>query len=449
VRRRAITPGRHWRRFCPIAAFAVGLIPFAAAAQVTEPLLPLPVAPIVPQAPAAPGQPTAAGDTVATRSRPDYDPIGMRVGDFFWFPHAEVDEFYNSNIFALPSPTSDFITQLQPGFDLLSSLPRNAINLHAGAVTQFYAENPTQNTASGFVSADGHLDVDAHSGFFGSAEVAHLFIPRTSPNSPGVAAEPATYNLETATFGYQQTGLRLGYEADLGVQAAQYLPILLVGGAFASQATADSIIPEASFRVNYEFIPDYRAYVRASGSFYDYPNTAPGAVSFNSTVYRVDAGLQILPRHLIYGEVYVGYLTQRFQTSSLASVSTPDAGGSLVWNVTRLTTLNFNAVRTFQTTNPTSDTGAGYLQSLVTASVDHELRHNLLLNAYVGYENDGYQGIGRTDNIFSAGANIKYLLSRNLYLGGSYAYRQRTSSGPDAGFPYSQNIVMLRLSTQF
>lgn len=453
MRRSAIVrdePRRHRRRFCAIAALAVGLAPLAATAQVTEPLLPLPVAPVGPTAPAAPGQPTVAGQTVLGRSRPDYDPIGMRVGDFFWFPHAEVDEVYNSNIFALPSPTSDYITLLQPGFDLLSSLPSNAINLHAGAAAGFYAQNPTQNTATGFVSTDGRLDVDANSGFFGNALVAHLYIPRNSPNSPGNAAEPVTYNQESSGFGYQQSGRRLGYEADLGVTATQYNPVPLISGGSASQSTANAIIPQAALRVSYEFIPDYRAYVRASGSVYNYPVTPPGGVSFNSTVYRVDAGLQILPRHLLYGEMYVGYLTQRFQTSNLPSTSTPDAGGRLVWNVTPLTTLNFNGIRTFQTNNPTIGvTGSGYLQSLVTASADHELRHNLLLNAYAGYENDSYQGISRNDNVFSAGASIKYLLSRNLYLAGSYGYLQRTSSGVNAGTPYSQSLVMLRLGTQF
>jgi hypothetical protein len=438
-----------WRRFCAMAGFVVGLVPLAAAAQTTEPLLPTPVAPSGPQAPAAPGQPTIAGQTVIQRPRPDYDPIGMRVGDFFWFPHAEVDEVFNSNIFALPSPTSDLITVLQPGFDLLSSLPRNAINLHAGAAAGFYARDPTQNTATGFVSTDGRLDIDAQSRFFGSAGVAHLYTPRTSPNSPGAAAEPLTYNSYTAAFGYEQTGRRVGYEADVAVTAAQYNPIPLVGGGSTSQSSSNSIIPQAAMRVSYEFIPDYRAYVRASGSVYDYLVTPPGGVSFDSTVYRVDAGLQILPRHLIYGEVYAGYLIQSFHTSSLGSTSALDVGGRLVWNVTPLTTLNFNAIRAFQSTNPTSGTGAGYLQSVFLASADHELRHNILLNARAGFENDSYQGISRNDNIIYAGAAVRYLLNRNLYLAGSYAYQKRTSSGSAAGIPYSQSIVMLRLGAQF
>jgi hypothetical protein len=69
--------------------------------------------------------------------------------------------------------------------------------------------------------------------------------------------------------------------------------------------------------------------------------------SLNSTVYRVDLGLQILPRHIIYGEIYAGYLVQNFSSSSFGSTSAPDVGGRLVWDATRLTTLTFTGLRTF------------------------------------------------------------------------------------------------------
>lgn len=118
--------------------------------------------------------------------------------------------------------------------------------------------------------------------------------------------------------------------------------------------------------------------------------------------------------------------------------------------MTRLTTFTFSALRTVNTNNPTvGSTGTGYLASTVTANLDHELLRNLLLKANASYENDAFSGVSRTDNVFSAGAGVKYLLSRNLYLGGSFSYQQRTSSGTAAGAPYAQNILMLRLSTQF
>jgi len=446
-------PGRRrgGRRLGACLGFVTALVPLGAAAQVTEPLSPVPAVPSGPQVPLAPGQqPAYPGVTVTTRTRPDYDPIGLRFGDFFWFPHAKVDEEYNSNIFALPSATSDWITALSPGFDLLSNLPRNSFNLHAGAGTQFYARNPTQNTASGFVSSDGTLQVDNYHGFYGTAGYAHAYIPRTSPNSPGNAAEPVTYNSETASVGFRQSGLRFGYDASLGVSAAQYNPVPLIGGGILPQNSGNTVTPEAALGVNYEIIPDYLGYVRVSGTVLDYTHSPPGSPNFNSTIYRVDAGLQILPRHLIYGQVYAGYLTQVFQQASLGVKSAPDFGGRLIWTPTGLTTLTFNGSRTFYTTNPTiSGIGAGYLATAVSATVDHELRYNLLLDAGAGYTNYSYQSISASNNVLSAVAGVRYLLNRNLYLGGTYTYQKQTSSSGSGGAPYSQSIVMLKLSTQF
>src|SRR5258707_15281736 len=79
----------------------IGLGPAGAAAQNSAPLLPWPVPPGGPRLPAAPGdEPSYAGQTVTSRLRPEFDPIGLRVGSFFWFPRAELDEAHNSNIFA-------------------------------------------------------------------------------------------------------------------------------------------------------------------------------------------------------------------------------------------------------------------------------------------------------------------------------------------------------------
>jgi len=67
--------------------------------------------------------------------------------------------------------------------------------------------------------------------------------------------------------------------------------------------------------------------------------------------------------------------------------------------------------------------------------------------ASASYENDSFQGTTRTDNLFSAGAGFRYLVNRNLFLGGTYSYLQRSSSL--SGASYTQNILTLRLGTQF
>jgi hypothetical protein len=434
----------------------IWLSPLGAVAQITGPLLPYAVPPSGPQLPPPPGaQPTYPGETVTSRLRPQFEPIGVHLGEFFWFPRAELDEAYNSNIFATPTtPTYDLITALQPSFDLLSIFSRNALNLHGSSALQIYADHPAQNTQDGSISADGRLDVTAGSSLFGNAQIAHQHISYGSPNSPGNIAQPVTYWDYTARAGYLQGGRRLSYGVDFGVTAAQYNAAPLVGGGLSPQSSQDITIPDAALRVSYEIVPDYQAYVRLGGSLYDYWHTVPGGTRPNSSIYRVDAGLQIFPRHIVFGTAYAGYLVQNFAQTGLGSVSAPDYGGRLVWNITRLTTLTFSGLRTFNTGTPSSGTtaisgpaGNGYLATTVAANADHELLRSLLLNLNAGYENDSFQGITRTDNVFTAGAGVRYLVNRNLFLGASFSYYQRSSTL--AGASFNQNVLVLRVGTQF
>src|SRR6516165_8015585 len=209
--------------FATFCLLIVSLLPLDAAAQITEALLPYPVAPRTPQ------------------ERPsEFAPIGARLGDFFWFPRAELDEAYNSNIFATATrPTYDFITALTPSFDLLSNFPRNSLNLRAGSLLQVYADHPAQNTQDGVVTADGRLDVTAGSYLYGTVLAGHQHISYGSPNSPGNIAQPVTYWDYAATAGYAQGGRRFSYAVDVGVSAAQFNAAQLVGGGVLPQSTQD------------------------------------------------------------------------------------------------------------------------------------------------------------------------------------------------------------------
>ena len=431
------------------------LLPLVAEAQLTEPLLPLLPAPAPPSAPTAPSgapgqQPSYAGETVINRPRPEFDPLGLRYDDFFLFPRAELDESFNGNIFATSThPSSDLISALTPSFDLFSIFPRNALDLHGSATLQDYASHSNQNTQTGTVSADGRLDIDAGSSLSGTAQVSHPYISYGSPNSPMGISEPVTYWDYLGRAAYTQGGRRLSYRVDLGVEASQYNSAPLTGGGVAPQSSQNTTISDAALTTSYELAPDYLGYIRVGGAVYNYWHAA----NANSKTYRADLGLQILPRHLIYGQVYVGYLVQNFAQPGAGSISTPDYGGQLVWNVTQLNTLTFTGARTFYTGTPSNGStfvlgpaGNGYLASTVTANLDHELLRNFLVNLYSGFENDAFQGITRSDSVFTGGGGCRYLINRHLFLGGSFSYYRRTSTFP--GVSYTQNIVMLRIGTQ-
>src|SRR5215472_1551997 len=287
-----LEPSAVTRSYC-LAAFClltISLLASGASAQITQPLMPLLPNPSLITAPTAPaGAPrqTAPGETVVSRARPEYDPTGLRFGDFFWYPRAEIDEGYNSNIFATTTgPTYDLITNVLPSFDLLSIFPRSSLNLHANAWQQIYAGYPAQNTQ------DGTIAVSGGSSLFGNAQVAHQHISYGSPNSPGNIAQPVTYWSYIARGGYQQTGRRFTYGVDAGISAAQYNAAPLVGGGVSPQSTQDASISDVAINAGYEIVPDFRGYVRVGGALYDYWHTLPGGGTRpNSWVYRADVGV--------------------------------------------------------------------------------------------------------------------------------------------------------------
>ena len=417
-----------------LAAFCLlvgSFLPLAAVGQISESLLPSPAAPRSPQE-----QPS------------EFAPLGLRLGSFFWYPRGEVDEAYNNNVFATSTGhTGDWITALTSSFDLLSNFPRDFLNLHAGSLAQFYAGHSPQNTQDGFVSTDGTLDLAAGSYMYGTAQVQHQHISYGSPNSPGSIADPVTYWTYTATAGYLQTGLRFSYEVDVGVTSAQYNAAQLASGGVLPQSSQDGTSSSAAVTGIYEIIPDYRGYVRFTGSLFDYWHTVPGGTRPNFTTYQIDVGVQILPtNHIIFGDAYVGYLVQKFAQSSLGSTSTPDYGGDLTWSITPRTTFTFSGLLTYNTGTPGNISLAGnsYLSKTFTGTVSHQVLPNLQLLLTGNYINNSFQGISQTENVYLVDAGVRYQVNRNLYLGGDIYHAQQTS-GPT----FSQNIFTLRAGTQF
>lgn len=432
---------------------AFGLTPsLALAQQQTEPFLPVPQLPVAPNVPVAPAVPLDQGKTVVDRPRPEFDPLGVRFGDFFFFPRGEVDESFNDNIFATNvGEKSDFITTLAPTFDIRSNLPTNAINLSAGAILSWYANNSNFNTQDAFANADGRLDVDNTHDFHGALRAARLHEDPGAPTFPGNASQPVVYNTYEGTAGFSQTKLRVGYSADLTARREEYEAVPTFGGGLLPQSDRNNNAYEAALQGSYEFVANYRGFVRGALNYRDYDHAAIGAPTRTSHGFRIDAGARIDITGVTYAELFAGYLQQDYQASSLGTVSGPDIGANVVWNATQLTSVTLKAERTIADA-PASVVGGtaspAYFHSTAGVRVDHELLRNLLLDGQVAYANDDFQGINRTDNDYLVGAGAKYLLTRNLYLGADYAFEHRESSGTQAINPFSRNIIMLRLSTQ-
>jgi len=439
--------------FVALSGLCIGALPGAGLAQVIEPLVPIPPLPAGPQAPQVPGQPAVIGKTVTDRARPEVDPLGVRAGEFFIFPRLEVDEGHNDNIFATSTGKQGaWVTTLMPSFDILSNFSQNALYLSGGAALGRYASHTSENFEDGFGLVGGRYDISALTHAFASARFDRLHEPRTAPTSPGAAAEPVRYTTYNGTVGLAQTGTRIGYEIDGAVTRSEYEAPPATGGGFIFQDDRNVTGYEGAIRLSYEFMPDYQAFLRTSGNTQQYDHAAGNGISIrNSNGYRVDVGARLDLTGVTYAELYAGWLEQDYQAAQFGSLRGIDFGASVVWNFTTLDTLRITSSRTANNANAEVAgiaTSPGYLSSVVSARIDHELLRNLLLNVNASYESDDWKRIDRGDDVFGVGAGAKYLLNRNLYLGLSYTFQRRTSNGLQQTTFYSQNIFLLRLSTQ-
>jgi hypothetical protein len=417
---------------------------------------PLPVVP--PTSPTSPSQQPEPfgrflqpGTTVLQRPRPEYDPLGLRFGNWFFYPKFEFDEVYNDNILATKSNRrNDFISVLAPALELRTRVPEvYDLDLTAGAAIGRYARFDGESYNDGFAAADGSYNITRNLVALGGVRVQRLHEERDSPDAPGNAAGPTQFTAATATAGLASRGLRFGWQVDGGIRHEDYDNVGAVGGGTIDESIRNVDIYSANLTGTYELAPNYQAFVRGGFNHRDYEKTF--FPDRNSDGYRIDAGGRFNLTGVTFGELFIGYLDQEYK-SPLPSIHGVDFGGRLVWNASQITTVSFNADRRVQDSN--NFTGGifspGYLRSNVGVSVDHELLRNVLLNGFVNFQNDDYKGIDRNDDRFDLGGGARYMFTRNLYLGGSYTFTHRDSSGLASGSfnSFERNLFLLRLGAQ-
>jgi len=334
----------------------------------------------------------------------------------------------------------------------VSIFGQHAFNFSAAADLGFYATHSSENYQDAYSSASGRYDIDQGRHIFANAEIDRLHVARTSPDFPGAAAEPPIYTMYTAGLGYAQELLPVTYRADASVQRSEFQAAPAVGGGQVNLSDRNNTTYTIGLQAGYSLDPNWGVFARGNGNFRDFDHGASATnPRRNSAGYHADVGARI-DLGVVYGEAYLGYLEQDFQNSLYRPIRGIDGGAKVVWNFTGLDTLQLNALRSVNDTSQevfgAGVISPGYLHSLVSLSLDHELLRNLLLNANADFINDNFKGINRSDNQFDVGVGAKFLVRRELYLGASYTYSHRDSSGAQAGHPFSQNIIMLRIATQ-
>lgn len=431
-------------------AVLTAVLSTAAWAQVSQPQVDTPEGPTLPLPPpvstraAAPPDEVSRGDTVLTRPRPDYDPIGQRVGGFILYSDLSVQESYNSNVFYTPTgPKGDLITATNPSVDLKSNWGQNALNFHGDLDDVRYARYHVNNFTDYTVGSDGRLDIYHDARAYGAVGYGIRHLPVYSPNNvPGTRA-PIQYSDLSGSLAGEKEFNRVSLRLDGNFDSYRYLDAQLADGTFSRQSLEDYDEKKVALHTGYEFQPGRQVYILTGYDWRDYTNSLDLS-GFNRTSngYTLAVGTKYDLTGLLFLDAYMGYRQQTYADSRLPVMSGPTGGLQLTWNMTRLTTLTGSVTRDIQETILAG--ASGYFATLAQVRADHELFRDLLLNVSVGYENDDFGSIGRTDDYYLAGAGAKYLINHNFWISGGYNYAHRESN--QAGTNFDDHILFARIS---
>jgi hypothetical protein len=387
-----------------------------------------------------------AGQSIAQRPRPEYDPTPLDVGSFQLFPSLELGTVFDTNIYSQrDGEKSDYVWTVRPGVSAFSNWGRHALSFGAQGDFGFYTFHNRENFYNGILNMSGRFDLANRTYVDYGADYQRLSEERGSPEATSSALEPTTLNYYRAYAGFLRKQGKFDVRSQYSVRRFDYDPVE-TGLGEVNLNFRNKTVHGVTGEIGYEVMRYWRPFVRGGYNWRDFEvNSVHNSQGFDTVVgtgYEFGGGK-------VTGEVYAGYMSQDFTNWNANGVpnSTNDVkfGGNVLWNVTGLTSVLGEFNRSLEDTTTT-----GYRSFISTGgslTLQHELKRNLLVEAKGGYTRYDYNGAPeRQDHNYEAGAGARYYFNRHFYGDLQYDFSDRVSSiGTDN---FDRHVVQLRFGTR-
>lgn len=403
-----------------------------------------------PQPNAGPYQAVPENVGVAERVRPEYFPIGGRLGSFFLYPTLTTGVIATDNVRASQDDRrSDIFAVVQGRARLQSNFSRHALATEIFVDQSVHARVSTEDVTQYGALVSGRYDISRDTKISAQFDADHRAEDRTSYNSPIGARSPLRFDRVRGTLTGEQALGRFDLTANLAAGRLRYDDVTLLTGELAPQAFRNVDTLSAGLTFGYEFRPGVSALVRGTARRNAYPSDGPSAAQplaliRDSRGVRVEGGLRFQLSSLLYGEVRAGYLSQRYEDPRLPSANGLSFGGDLLWNVTPLTSVRVTADR--RVDEAAQLDVAGNEVTELTTSIDHELLRNVILTGYLRYLD--LSPIGPVPGSQEVGGRVgaRYLVTRQLSLRATLSHQSRTSPVEGLGFTENRGLLSAQLT---
>lgn len=382
----------------------------------------------------------------------DYKPLGIRAGGFMLHPGVQLAAEFNDNVFyTAQDKVDDTIWHFRPYLTAQSNWNRHAFNVRLAADIARYDEFATRDYEDYFLLISGRLDVRNRSFLTYSADYMRLHEGLNSRDAEQ-GREPTRYDLIGGSLGYDHTFNRMSVGALVGLRRLDFENAVALDGSVLDNQDRNRDESFVEAKLAYQFQTDKQAFVRVGWNQREYTEAEDrNGIARDSDGWSADAGLYFNITGKLDGDVFVSYHDQSMSDPRMPDVSGWAGGAGLHWRPTLLTSVRGRIMSSIQPT--TLETSSGYLRTLYSLRVDHELLRSLQVNAQVSYSDNDYQLVldapadARShDKIWQYGVGLSYFVNRWLFFSAAYTRDSLSSNVP--GDEYDVNRVWLTLSLE-
>lgn len=370
------------------------------------------------------------GRNVSVRQAPlpDYRPLGIRAGSFYFFPLLEIGAGGTTNTYLSDGneKAAPFISTRAYG-RLSSNWARHDLTLSGNVDRVDYIGESRRNERTWDVRAGGTVELGSAFEVEANAQASR---ENESLFSGEVNDEIAALSRYRRNFGslqgtYTKGRIRaflLGDYADF-----TFDDVPLTSGAAIDQSDRDRSLARVTAQLEYARSPALAFFAQVAGANTQYDNTlfSGGLPNIDSKAMQIVGGANFDFSGKMRGSIGIGYSIKDFKANIYDTVRGLSVDSRVEFFPSRLFTVTAEAQRTIRDSSLRRSNPFWSTQFALTG--DYALKDNLLLTSTVRYLHQDFTESNTTADAYGASVGARYIGSRRASIEGSLSYRYRKS----------------------
>ena len=385
-------------------------------------------------------------ERVQDRARSMYQPDGIRMGNFFFFPSIGLETAYD-NYKATPNADAydNFRYDVVPVLAVKSSLPRHVIDfIMAGRFSK--SDNEIWDERyEGSADARFRVDINHAHALFGQLHASKNYQDIRSVEALANASEPVPYDVYRGNVGLRRDAGRLAGQVEFTFEDRDYGDIRALDGSNIDQDFRDQQKSSGAINLIYRYSPGFA--VLGGTAIHHLTNRGVGALDRDSTTYEAGLGLEWEFSPLLWGAIRGKYAWRDYHTESFSDFGATLVEAELQWLPTQLMTVNLKGARQMSETGFAN--ASAKIDNSIGLRVDYEAMRNLVISVSGEYIQHEFVGTDRTDETFRYGAELQYFYTKNSSFDLSYEHEERTSSQIDGGLDFGVDTVRAGITLKY